>query len=32
MPKRMAIAPHLSEEELYQRYHQSQDVTQKTYY
>ena len=32
MPKRITIAPHLTEEELCQRYRQSKEVTERTHY
>lgn len=32
MPKRITIAPHLSEEELYQSYRQSKEARQKSHY
>ena len=32
MPKRITIALHLTEEELCQRYRQSKEATQRTYY
>ncbi|MFM2026957.1 MAG: hypothetical protein RLZZ339_1674 [Cyanobacteriota bacterium] len=32
MPKQITIAPHLTEEELYQHYRHSQEATQRTHY